>query len=58
MKTLIHIAQDILLKNDFEALKFSGVAAVLPAALFSYHGFGNQLTKNAGLPRTDQTNSF
>ena len=43
---------------DFEALKFSGVAAVLPAAFFSYHGFSNKQLKNAGLPRTDQPNSF
>ena len=30
----------------------------LPAAFFSYHGFSNKLLKNAGLPRTDQPNSF
>ena len=30
------------LKNDFEALKFSGVAAVLLAAFLSYHRFCNK----------------
>ena len=47
VKTLIHIAQDISLKNDFEALKFSGVAAVLPAAFFPYHRFCNKERRTA-----------
>ena len=47
MKTLIHIAQDISLENDFEALKFSGVAAVLPAAFFPYHRFYNKERRTA-----------
>ena len=32
---------------DFEALKFSGVAAVLPAAFFPYHRFYNKERRTA-----------
>ena len=37
-----NINRYIVIKKDFEALKFSGVTAVLLAAFFSYHGFCNE----------------